>query len=313
MSQSLVSGPIKQSNPYLATHEWSGAQNEDAMFEGIIQQPVDRLDVQPGNQNSSENASSTFYSAAPSMPAAISMPAASAINMSSFRDIGYMMSNLWIHQKHDKSRVETQIPIKLILYPMPVGITKLHLPPYTLSKPKQLADRSLSRSPDTLELDCMLVCTSAMQDGAKRQAAFARAADQKMPIDDIWGSGSNNGSLSADRELKPCDGGVVRICSTCITREEKRAGRKKAKIEDKAELWQKLAEDRVVIFNSNEVIEWQEPSERKPAKKSADLSATNVGSPDENLPNIPSGAMQVDLPMRIACYCRHQDERFGFQ
>ena len=30
-------------------------------------------------------------------------------------------------------------------------------------------------------------------------------------------------------------------------------------------------------------------------------------------PVVPAGAMQVELPMRIACYCRHQNEKLGFQ
>lgn len=46
---------------------------------------------------------------------------------------------LTVHPTPLKSRVETQIPIKLTLFPVPVGITKLHLPIHTVSKPKLLS------------------------------------------------------------------------------------------------------------------------------------------------------------------------------
>lgn len=301
MSKNNQTLSVKNAQAHSWMPRWPGAQGNNAMFNNSIPQPGNEREIHSGNQRSSENASSNFYSAAPGMPAAISMPAASPIITPSFEHM------LRIHQKNDKSRVETQIPIRLSLYPMPVGITKLHLPSCTVSKPKQLADPSLSRSPDMLELDCMLVCTTAMRDEVKRQTAFACAAGPQVDA-------SNNTSreLGADEELKPCDGGKVRICSTCVTREEKRASRKRAKVEDRAELWQDLAEDRVVIFNSNEVIEWQIPSESKPARSLTDSTAINVGRPYANS-DIKSGAMQVDLLMRIACYCRHQDEKLGFQ
>ncbi|KAF4943977.1 hypothetical protein FSARC_14806, partial [Fusarium sarcochroum] len=51
-----------------------------------------------------------------------------------------------------KSRVETQIPIKMALSPVPPGVTKLHLPAHTISKPKLLAKPTPERSPDMLEL-----------------------------------------------------------------------------------------------------------------------------------------------------------------
>ena len=43
---------------------------------------------------------------------------------------------LTIHPTPLKSRVETQIPIKMTLFPFPPRITKLHLPTHTISKPK---------------------------------------------------------------------------------------------------------------------------------------------------------------------------------
>ena len=52
---------------------------------------------------------------------------------------------LTIHPTPMKSRVETQIPIKLTIFPLPLGITKLHLPTHTISKPKLLAPYSSHR------------------------------------------------------------------------------------------------------------------------------------------------------------------------
>ena len=75
-----------------------------------------------------------------------------------------------------KSRVETQIPIKLTMHHLPPGIKRIHLPTHTISKPKLLTKPVATRSPDMLELYTMLVCTSAMQDQAKRERALARAA-----------------------------------------------------------------------------------------------------------------------------------------
>lgn len=298
--------PIKDSKAHPGMPWWPGTQCNKAMFNGSIQLPANRHENHSDYQNSSENTHSNFYSAAIGMPAAINMPVTSPITTPPYEHMNPMASTLRIHQRNDKSRVETQIPIKLILHPMPPGVTKLHLPSHTVSKPKQLADPSLSRSPDMLELDCMLVCTTAMRDEVKRQTAFACAASASNDR----GTHTEGNELSIEEDPKPCDGGRVRICSTCITREEKRAGRKKAKLEDRAELWHKLAQDRVVIFNSNEVVDWQMSSELDPAR---DLAAINTGYTDEKISSMSFRTMQIDLPMRIACYCRHQDEKLGFQ
>ena len=68
-----------------------------------------------------------------------------------------------------------------------------------------------------LELFVSLVCTSAMTPGRK-EAALKRAAShpQRYLPDN-------------DDENTPQKGGDVRICQGCITRERKRAARKKVK------------------------------------------------------------------------------------
>ncbi|CAD6505748.1 BgTH12-01235 [Blumeria graminis f. sp. triticale] len=209
---------------------------------------------------------------------------------------------LTIHPTPLKSRVETQIPIKMTLFPVPMGITKLHLPTHTISKPKLLAKPTPQRSPDTLELYTSLVCTSAMQNQELRKRAFERAASSARtlisPKEEPDGSGSDE-----DDENKPANGGEVRICGGCIIRERKRAARKKTKKIEEEESWQKYETQRVIVFNTHEVKDWQSPSQQQPHDVAGELTE----------PYIPEGAMQVDAPMRIACYCRHQNEKSGFQ
>ena len=213
---------------------------------------------------------------------------------------------LFVQPTSVKSRVETQIPIRMTLSPLPPGVTKLRLPTHTISKPKFLAKPEADRSPEILELFTSLVCTSAMQDQSKMDRAFARARGEELGSATRPSPTSSLGSHSSrDDEDKPLNGGEVRICSGCIQRERKRASRKKQKKLDEEELFQKDEEKRVVVFNTNEVKEWGEPAK--------DAQGTVSGLPNNVPPSLIPGAMQVELPMRIACYCRHQNEKMGFQ
>ncbi|CAM1510405.1 Fc.00g007400.m01.CDS01 [Cosmosporella sp. VM-42] len=187
-----------------------------------------------------------------------------------------------------KSRVETQIPIKLNMIPLPPGVTKLHLPAHTISKPKLLSKPAPERSPDMLELSVTLVCTSAMQLDGMKEKALERAASHSQ----------NYLPPPNDEENLAQNGGEVRICSGCITRERKRAARKKVKKPEDEKIWSQDEDRRVIVFNTSEVKEWQP------------LNAVDAaGRPD---PKSFNGAMQIDAPMRIACYCRHHSEKMGF-
>ncbi|KIV92604.1 hypothetical protein PV10_03878 [Exophiala mesophila] len=209
--------------------------------------------------------------------------------------------SLTVHPTSLKSRVETQIPIKLTLHPLPSGVKKLRLPRHTVSKPKFLAKPEAERSPEIYELHTSLVCTSAMQDPVKMQRAWARARGEDMSsYARPSPSSSSDSQNSRDDEDKPLEGGEVRICTGCIQRERKRASRKKQKKPEEEEMFQKDEERRVVVFNTNEIKEWVEVP-RDPQSTSAAESSPAPGS------------MQVELPMRIACYCRHQNEKMGFQ
>lgn len=219
---------------------------------------------------------------------------------------------LTVHPTPHKSRVETQIPIKLTLHPMPQGVTKLHLPTHTISKPKLLAKPTPPKSPDMLELYTMLVCTSAMQDSVKMQRAFARAAQPMIEVKAEEGRRSSAGdALAEDDENRPLNGGEVNICAGCITRERKRAARKKSKKPEEEEIWQKDEAKRIIVFNTTEVKDWQTPVAPNAGLNGVD--STQAGAYEEQVPVVPEGAMQIDVPMRIACYCRHQNEKLGFQ
>lgn len=210
----------------------------------------------------------------------------------------YSKPILTIHPTPLKSRVETQIPIKMTLFPMPQGVTKLHLPTQTISKPKLLVKPPPERSPDTLELYTMLVCSSAIENPDILRKALERAAAPEVSSSQASDSGSDE-----DDDRKPLNGGEVLICSGCITRERKRAARKKVKKVEEEESWHKDEAKRVIVFNTHEVKDWQSPTSQPPSEATGDRPE----------PIIPDGAMQVDAPMRIACYCRHQNEKIGFR
>ena len=202
-----------------------------------------------------------------------------------------------IHPITLKSRVETQIPIKLTLFPLPPGVTRLHLPTETISKPKMMAKPAPQKSREMLELHAMVVCTSAMANPELRRRAFHRAAGFEL----------NQLSSDPDSEEnhveKPLEGGMVKVCEGCINRERKRAGRKKLKKPEEEAAWLLHERKRTIVFNTSEIKEWQTPECRPPSEETGFRPEPLIGD----------GAMQIDAPMRIACYCRHHNEKIGFQ
>lgn len=189
---------------------------------------------------------------------------------------------LTLHGMPGKSRVETQIHLKMSVHRVPEGVKKIRLPANTISKPKFLAKPRPQPQPDTFDLSTQLVCTSAMAKPVLKAKALERAALNGL---------LSTGKLDAEEE-KPENGGEVRICGGCMTREKKRANRKKNKKPDEDEDWRRHEADRVIVFNTQEVKELKPPL--------PDYSA-------------PAETMEIDLPMRIACYCRHHHEKTGFQ
>lgn len=209
-----------------------------------------------------------------------------------------------------KSRVETQINVVMTLEKPPPGIDHLHLPLHTIAKSKLLAKEEVDRS-KALELHTMLVCTSAMNNSVLREKAHQRAAAQSN--DEIQrraeqlretGDEDKNDQKNVDEADKPANGGEVRICNNCIQRERKRAGRKKLKKEEEQQHWERYETERVVVFNSNEYLPFKpyDPSQREGGMNLDDKQYTP-----------PDGSLQCTAAMRIACYCRHQSEKEGFQ
>lgn len=251
----------------------------------------------PNRSVKQENTTHFDFDPTPSGPAMA--PAASAKSQQ-----GPSMRDQWPCQLEvaaipEKSRVETQIPIELKMHNVPKGITKVHLPAHTISKPKFQSKTPYERSPDTLELSAMLVCASAMEKGDLEEGAFQRAAK-----DDIFVPQEENQPAAAKVQTedpdpnKPLNGGPVSICSGCINRERKRAARKKTKKQEEEDDWAQDEAKRVIVFNTQEVRDWcVDGSKDIPLKDQAGQVQTAI----------------VKAPMRIACYCRHQNEKIGFQ
>jgi len=84
-----------------------------------------------------------------------------------------------------------------------------------------------------------------------------------------------------DEENLPQNGGEVRICAGCITRERKRTARKKNWKPDDEMIWVQHEDHRVIVFNTAEVKDWQ-------------IITDESGRPGQT-------SMLVEAPMRIAC------------
>lgn len=197
----------------------------------------------------------------------------------------------------DKSRVETQIPIFLHVHKPPSGYHSIHLPGYTISKPKFQQRPPHEPDSGTLELTVLLVCTSAMhnKEGALERA-FERAANDEIPERKTEPDGPVD--VDEDDPERPLNGGPVAICTGCIVRERKRAARKKTKkVEEEVE-WAKDEAKRMIVFNCPEIKDFMVAGTKETPVKD------HSGTVDE---------MYVHAPMRIGCYCRHQNEKTGYQ
>ncbi|OJD29194.1 ankyrin repeat protein [Diplodia corticola] len=206
---------------------------------------------------------------------------------------------LHISQEGSKSRVETQIGIRLILDPVPAGVTKLHLPRNAVSKPKLLA-KEIIKAPETLELFTSLVCASAMEKPELQMRALKRASSYQSNARKSNPRRSSQTDMpddDPDDPDKPANGGEVRICQNCVQRERKRAARKRVKKQEDEEAWAEYENERVIVFNDKEYKDW------------GAVTPPKAG----DVPQYSPTAMQIEVPMRIACYCRHQGEKNGFR
>lgn len=265
------------------------------------------------SRHSPSAASSGFH------PPAISIPFGSPHNALSTTQWPSQGPILTILPIFPKSRVETQIPVELTLSSLPAGVTKLHIPAHTVARPRQVLKEPPQRCPEMLELSVELVCSSAMRDPVKRSLALTRASSIPHHERNEASRRLSSGVIPpyvADDPEKPSNGGCVLICDGCMKRELKRADRKKSKNLEEEDLWIPHTGKRIIIFNSPEVKDWEDPSVIKIASKKKDKISK---SPGEEIPvHVDKlvkthGPMQVSLPMRIGCYCRHQEEKIGFQ
>jgi hypothetical protein len=105
-------------------------------------------------------------------------------------------------------------------------------------------------------------------------------------------------------EESPLNGGEVKICVGCISRERKRAARKKPKQIKEEEEWMADEPKRAVVFNNTEIREWI---------PTAGLQSINGNAEGSRVFGAWDDGMMVELQMRLACYCRHQGEKEGFR
>lgn len=244
-------------------------------------------------------------------PCAIPLPQPPSHPASGVHFSMHLPSTLSVDQIPTKSRVETQIPVKLHLFPFPPAVTKLHLPRHTISKPKLYAKPPAAKSADMLELHANLVCSSAMRNPHWLQSALARARgedvrkepSQRMEVvEGSSGDDSDESPLSENSnsgKSGPLNGGEVKICLGCMSRERKRAARKKVKKVKEEDEWRDDEAKRAVVFNNTEVREWMPISK---SQYHGNLAPSSL-----------EGGMMVELHMRLACYCRHQGEKEGFR
>ncbi|KAF2640886.1 hypothetical protein P280DRAFT_400248, partial [Massarina eburnea CBS 473.64] len=169
--------------------------------------------------------------------------------------------------------------------------TWLHFPSRSIAKPKLHAtdaDRKeiYSSGEGILDMDVTLICTAAFQTKEDETRALRRAAGlEKMPKRDPKTPLSE---LDKNDERHPQNGGEVVICDGCKERERKRYDRKKKKSPED-ERFIKYENDRVIMINEKEYKKFQ-PIARTERHYS---------------PN----ALSIDFALRIACYCRHQEDK----
>ncbi|ANB14904.1 Mga2p [Sugiyamaella lignohabitans] len=84
------------------------------------------------------------------------------------------------------------------------------------------------------------------------------------------------------------------MCNGCIRRERKRASRKKVRLPVEEAHWCEDTEKRGIVFNCKEVVDFG-------ALDDIEVDGRTVT------------ARQIELPMRLACYCRHHSEKVGFR
>jgi hypothetical protein len=88
---------------------------------------------------------------------------------------------------------------------------------------------------------------------------------------------------------------AINMCKGCINRERKRALRKKIKSPTEEAYWNEDVTKKISLYNCKEILEM---------KLEEDFEEVHNGA---------INSRRVELPLRLACYCRHHDEKTGFR
>jgi hypothetical protein len=200
--------------------------------------------------------------------------------------------NVFIYVDKTKTRAETQMNMNLILDPMPIQFQFIAFPRYCLSKAKQLAGPTEIAANEekgaTLQLDLTLCLATSMDSPEKEQRALRRArGDEPTPRRPI---STPVCDVDKDDGAHPQNGGAIIICDGCKERERKRSERKKKRDPDgpKEDEWNGYYDRRIIFINEPEYKPWQH------------VDSDHLHGPE---------AKKVDVQIRIACYCRHQEEK----
>ncbi|KAF2261648.1 hypothetical protein CC78DRAFT_344628 [Lojkania enalia] len=199
-------------------------------------------------------------------------------------------AKVYLFPDKTKTRAETQIRVQLILDPVGDKYEHMHFPRKTLAKPKLLASaeekKEAEAKGESLYMDLSLICATAVEGTERYERAMRRARGEEQTPRRPQGVAISD--LEKDDPAHPQNGGEVLICEGCKERERKRYDRKKKRAEDEDEWW-KYEDDRIIMINEKEFKKWKE-----------------IESSDQSFS---SRARQVEFAMRIACYCRHQEEK----
>lgn len=164
-----------------------------------------------------------------------------------------------------RSRVETQIKCRLVVYPSP-SEHLVHLPSDMIARPRLQLAQPFQPHPDTLSLDIDVV---AFQD---------QLQEDGVPMGD------------------PIAQFPLYMCDRCLSRERKRAFRKKTVDANEEYHWSEKRPRRLVLFNCKELLELSSPRN------------CELGGQQHQVEG-----RELLLHLRLTCYCRHHNSRDGFR
>lgn len=222
---------------------------------------------------------------------------AAPVSMSTTSTLSLQKPKVHLIADKVKTRAETQIKLQLVLDPLSPEYKRIRFPQKTLAKPKLFASEQekaeYEKDGGILYMDISLVLATAIQKDEQKARVLKRARNGTIPK---RCPDTPLTELDKTDDSHPLNGGEVVICTGCKEREEKRYNRKK-KREDEGE-WERYKNERVILINEKEYKSLREVDHLR----SAETQFTNH-------------AKQVEFAMRIACYCRHQEEKspLGYQ